>query len=57
MFDGTRIVHLNFRSDGTQISREKYTGDIAPYLEWKRIALAHSVPFSVYVKEVGDLRT
>ncbi|MEV8454971.1 DUF6879 family protein [Streptomyces sp. NPDC052095] len=51
MFDESRIVHLNFRPDGTQINRELFTGDIGPYAEWKRIALAHSVPFAEYVKE------
>ncbi|MER5937998.1 DUF6879 family protein [Streptomyces sp. NPDC001928] len=57
MFDEARVVHLNFRPDGTQIGRELFTGDTSPYLEWQRIALAHSVPFSEYVKEIGDLRT
>ena len=56
MFDETRLVQLNYRPDGTQINREMFEGDIAPYLEWKRIAIAHSVPFSEYVKECGDLR-
>ncbi|MFJ3903023.1 DUF6879 family protein [Streptomyces sp. NPDC090025] len=51
MFDDTGVVHLNFRSDGTQINRELVTGDVAPYLEWQRIALAHAVPFSEYVKD------
>ncbi|OMI39696.1 hypothetical protein SPAR_09623 [Streptomyces sparsogenes DSM 40356] len=50
MFDGTRIAHLNFRPDGTQINREVYEGDPAPYREWKRIALKHAVPFEEYVK-------
>ncbi|NEB04783.1 DUF6879 family protein [Streptomyces sp. SID13726] len=53
MFDEAQVVHLNFRPDGTQISRETVSGDISPYLEWKRIALTHSVPFSKYVKEAG----
>ncbi|WP_432192014.1 DUF6879 family protein [Streptomyces sp. bgisy027] len=51
MFDETQVVHLNFRLDGTQINRELFAGDITPYLEWKRIALAHSVPFFEYAKE------
>ncbi|MDX3800604.1 DUF6879 family protein [Streptomyces sp. AK04-3B] len=51
MFDEAQIVHLNFRPDGTQVNRELFTGDITPYLEWKHIALAHSVPFSEYAKE------
>ncbi|MGW4492036.1 DUF6879 family protein [Streptomyces sp. NPDC004376] len=51
MFDESRVVHLNFRPDGTQINRELFTGDVTPYLEWQRIALAHAVPFSEYVKD------
>jgi hypothetical protein len=51
MFDEMRIVRLNFRPDGTQINREVFTGDLAPYLEWKRIALTNSVPFAEYMKE------
>ncbi|MET9916659.1 DUF6879 family protein [Streptomyces sp. NPDC006435] len=51
MFDESKIVHLNFRSDGTQINRELFDGDVSPYLEWKRVALARSVPFAEYVKE------
>lgn len=50
MFDEERIAHLNFRPDGTQISREAYEGDPAPYREWRKIALAQSVPFKEYVK-------
>ncbi|MFJ1593937.1 DUF6879 family protein [Kitasatospora albolonga] len=50
MFDDVRIAHLNFRPDGTQINRELYEGDPAPYREWKRIALARAVPFAEYVK-------
>ncbi|MFD4630472.1 DUF6879 family protein [Streptomyces sp. NPDC058284] len=50
MFDELRIAHLNFRPDGTQISRVTYEGDPAPYREWQRIALEHAVPFEEYVK-------
>ncbi|MFD9218534.1 DUF6879 family protein [Streptomyces sp. NPDC060064] len=53
MFDGARVVHLNFRPDGTQINRETFEGEIEPYQEWKRIALAGSVSFAEYVKEHG----
>ncbi|WP_416970510.1 DUF6879 family protein [Streptomyces sp. 4F14] len=52
MFDETRIVHLNYRPDGTQINRELFEGDIVPYLEWQRIALEHAVPFAEYVKDL-----
>ncbi|MFG3409119.1 DUF6879 family protein [Streptomyces sp. NPDC048142] len=50
IFDGVRIAHLNFRPDGTQINREEYEGDPAPYREWRRIAMEHAVPFEEYVK-------
>ncbi|MFD5704421.1 DUF6879 family protein [Streptomyces lasiicapitis] len=50
MFDESRIAHLNFRPDGTQINRETYEGDPTPYLEWKRMALEYAVPFKEYVK-------
>ncbi|MGW3294430.1 DUF6879 family protein [Streptomyces xiamenensis] len=53
MFDGTRIAHLNFHPDGTQINRETYEGSPEPYQEWKRIALEHAVPFAEYVKTLG----
>lgn len=51
LFDEARIAHLNFRPDGTQINREAYDGDPAPYRQWKRIALEHAVPFERYVKD------
>ncbi|MEV0906069.1 DUF6879 family protein [Streptomyces hokutonensis] len=51
LFDEERIVFLNFRPDGTQISRETFTGDISPYLEWRRVSLAHSIPFSEYMRD------
>ncbi|MGW6458979.1 DUF6879 family protein [Streptomyces sp. NPDC055078] len=50
MFDESRIAHLNYRPDGTQINREAYEGDPASYREWKERALAHAVPFKEYVK-------
>lgn len=56
MFDDARIVHLNFRPDGTQISREMFEGELGPYREWRRVAMLHAVPFSEYVKEHGDIR-
>ncbi|MFJ4771374.1 DUF6879 family protein [Streptomyces uncialis] len=52
LFDEVRLVHLNYRVDGTQINRELLTGDITPYLEWRRTALAHAVPFAEYVKSI-----
>ncbi|MDX3382957.1 hypothetical protein PV682_15980 [Streptomyces niveiscabiei] len=52
MFDETRIVHLNYRPDGTRINRELFEGDVTPYLEWRRIALENAVPFAEYVKDL-----
>ncbi|ARQ70130.1 DUF6879 family protein [Streptomyces marincola] len=50
LFDDTRLAHLIFRPDGTQINRKAYEGDLAPFREWKRIALKYSVPFEEYVQ-------
>lgn len=41
---------MHYEQEGTQISREVYDGDPAPYQEYQRIALAESVPFEEYVK-------
>ncbi|WP_055524174.1 DUF6879 family protein [Streptomyces graminilatus] len=51
MFDRTKVVLMNYREDGTQISRELRSGDSAPFLEYQRIAVAESVPFLEYVKD------
>ncbi|NYI07938.1 hypothetical protein FHU37_004967 [Allostreptomyces psammosilenae] len=53
LFDESKVVLMNYRPDGTQISRELIDGDPTPYVEWKRLAVAHSVPFAEYVKEHG----
>lgn len=50
MFDGCKVVQMNYRPDGTQINRELYGGDPAPYRRWQRIAVAESVPFEEYVE-------
>lgn len=49
MFDESTVVLMNYRPDGTQISRELYEGDPEPYRQWKRIAVGASVPFLEYV--------
>ncbi|MGW4887616.1 DUF6879 family protein [Streptomyces murinus] len=49
LFDRSEVVLMNYAVDGTQISRELYDGDPAPYIEYQRIALAASVPFREYV--------
>ncbi|MFF0592200.1 DUF6879 family protein [Streptomyces antibioticus] len=50
MFDKSQVVLMHYEADGTQISREVYEGDVTPYVEYQRIALAESVPFEEYVK-------
>ncbi|MBQ0986763.1 hypothetical protein KBZ10_20050 [Streptomyces sp. F63] len=49
MFDRSTVVLMHYEVDGTQISRELYDGDPAPFIEWQRIAVAESVPFLEYV--------
>ncbi|WP_411094117.1 DUF6879 family protein [Streptomyces sp. 021-3] len=50
MFDRSEVVLMNYHPDGRQISREVYEGDVAPFLEYQRIAVRESVPFEEYVK-------
>ncbi|MER7516015.1 DUF6879 family protein [Streptomyces sp. NPDC126499] len=49
LFDRSDVVLMHYTEDGTQIGRELYEGDPAPYVEYQRIALAESVPFREYV--------
>lgn len=49
LFDRSEVVLMNYSADGTQVSRELYDSDPAPYIEYQRIALAESVPFREYV--------
>ncbi|GEC09520.1 hypothetical protein SSP24_71750 [Streptomyces spinoverrucosus] len=51
MFDRSTVVLMKYEADGTQIERELYEGDPAPFLEYQRIAVAESVPFLEYVTE------
>lgn len=51
MFDESRVVLMNYAADGSQINRELIDGDPEPYVKWKQIANAHSVPFLEYVKD------
>ncbi|MBW1598520.1 DUF6879 family protein [Streptomyces sp. JJ38] len=50
MFDRAEVILMNYEVDGTQINREVHEGDVSPFLEYQRIALAESVPFEEYVK-------
>lgn len=52
MFDDERVVKMLYRPDGTQIGRYLIEEpDIATYLQYREIALAHSVPFLQYSSE------
>jgi hypothetical protein len=50
MFDKSEVVLMHYEADGTQIGRELHEGDVTPFLEYQRMALAESVPFEEYVK-------
>ncbi|MGW1187522.1 DUF6879 family protein [Streptomyces sp. NPDC002559] len=50
MFDQAEVVLMNYQPDGRQISRELFEGDVTPFIEYQRIAVAESVPFEEYVK-------
>lgn len=52
-FDDSTVVLMNYEPDGTQINRVLVEGDVEIYREWRRIAVAESVPFMDYVKEHG----
>lgn len=48
-FDDSTVVHMNYRPDGTQISRELLDRpDLAQYRRWKELALSLSTPFAEY---------
>ncbi|SHE75696.1 DUF6879 family protein [Streptoalloteichus hindustanus] len=45
LFDESVVVDLNFRQDGTLVNIERRQDpDLARYLEWRDVALAHAVP-------------
>ncbi|MFE2745879.1 DUF6879 family protein [Streptomyces scopuliridis] len=49
LFDSSKVVAMNYRSDGTQISRDLLeVPDLNQYRQWKELALSLSVPFSEY---------
>lgn len=49
MFDRAEVVLMNYEDDGRQINREVFKGDVSPFIEYQRIAVAESVPFEEYV--------
>ncbi|MFE2495496.1 DUF6879 family protein [Streptomyces scopuliridis] len=49
LFDSSQVVAMNYRSDGTQISRDLLeVPDLDQYRQWQELALSLSVPFSEY---------
>ncbi|MEV3873336.1 DUF6879 family protein [Streptomyces sp. NPDC049906] len=49
MFDESIVVHLNYRSDGTQINRELIAEpNLAQYLMWRDLASESAVPFRAH---------
>ena len=50
LFDDTSIVRMDYDNQGKQLGRELLEDtDPGPYVEWKRIALAHALPYAEYV--------
>ncbi|MFD8828369.1 DUF6879 family protein [Streptomyces sp. NPDC059605] len=54
LFDRAEVVLMNYETDGRQISREVFEGDVSSFVEYQRVAIAESVPFEEYVN--GGLR-
>ncbi|WP_098010262.1 DUF6879 family protein [Streptomyces sp. sk226] len=52
IFDNAEVVLMNYHPDGRQINREVYEGDIAPFIQYRQTAIAESVPFAEYVKDL-----
>ena len=49
LFDDTTVVRMDYNEHGVQLGRELMEGvDPAPYVEWKRLALAHAQQFEQY---------
>ncbi|MFI1863391.1 DUF6879 family protein [Streptomyces jumonjinensis] len=49
MFDESRIVSMNYRADGSQISRDLLENpDLRQYRQWRDLALSLATPFSEY---------
>jgi Family of unknown function (DUF6879) len=54
LFDDASVVLMDYDEHGTQLGRELLEdADPAPYVQWQRIALAHSQPFAEYVTLLG----
>ena len=49
LFDDTTVVRMDYDEHGAQLGRELLQDvDPAPYVQWKRLALAHAQPFAQY---------
>lgn len=54
LFDGSVVVDLNFRPDGTLANVDRVEDpDLSKYFEWRDTALAHAVPFSEWDARTG----
>jgi hypothetical protein len=54
LFDETSVVRMDYDQHGRQTGRELLQDtDLAPYVAWKRTALAHAQSFGEYVKLAG----
>lgn len=48
MFDDQIVIHMHYADDGTQIGRERLTGDPSEYVRYKQLAIENSVPLGEY---------
>ncbi|QES35995.1 hypothetical protein DEJ48_23590 [Streptomyces venezuelae] len=54
LFDEATVVHMHYRPDGTQAGRELIRNpDLARYIAWRDLALAHAVPFERYTRDLS----
>jgi len=55
MFDESKVVRMDYETDGTQIGREWLEGvDPTPYVAWKRLALEHAEPFTDFYARLHE---
>jgi hypothetical protein len=53
LLDEAIVVRMDYNQHGAQLGRELLHGiDPAPYVEWKRVALAHAQPFAQYYAQL-----
>ena len=55
LLDDSIVVRMDYTQYGVQLGRELMEGvDPAPYIEWKRLALAHAQPFEQYYAKLEE---